>query len=49
MNYDTAYLFLLLVYFDADDDCHDLTFNIGQNGVGVTAATNRYFSIKVLY
>ena len=42
------FLSLFIVYFDADDSCHELTFNIGQNGVGATAATNRYFSIKVI-
>ena len=35
------------VYFDADDECHDLSFNVGQTGIGVTAATTRSFNIKV--
>ena len=47
-NRITSHLFLLIVYFDADDSCHELTFNIGQNAIGVTAATTRYFSIKVI-
>ena len=41
-------MFLFIVYFDADDSCHELTFNIGQNGIGATAATTRTFSIKVI-
>jgi len=36
------------VFFDTGStDCHDLTFNIGQHAIGVTAATTRSFTIKV--
>lgn len=35
-----------LVYFDAQDTCHDLNFNFGQNVIGTTSPT-RQFSIKV--
>ena len=35
------------VYFDADNECHDLSFNVGQAGIGVTAAATRSFNIKV--
>ena len=48
VNVNVKFLFLCIVYFDADDSCHELTFNIGQNGIGATAATTRSFSIKVL-
>ena len=48
VNVNAKFLFLFIVYFDADDSCHELTFNIGQNGIGATAATTRSFSIKVL-
>jgi hypothetical protein len=34
------------VYFEANNACHDLTFNLGQVGVDATLAT-RKFSIKV--
>ena len=48
VNVNVIFLFLSIVYFDADDSCHELTFNIGQNGIGATAATTRSFSIKVI-
>ena len=36
------------VFFDTGStECHDLTFNIGQHAIGVTAATTRKFTIKV--
>lgn len=35
------------VYFDTTQDCHDLSFSIGQAGVGVTAIAARSFNIKV--
>jgi len=36
------------VFFDTGStNCHDLTFNIGQHAIGVTAATTRSFTIKV--
>ena len=35
------------VYFDADNDCHDLAFALGQTGVDATIPTNRQISIKV--
>ena len=38
---------LFTVYFDADNECHDLSFNVGQAGIGVTAAATRSFNIKV--
>jgi hypothetical protein len=35
------------IYFEADDECHDLSFALGQTGVGTTKQTDRKFSIKV--
>ena len=36
------------VFFDTGStECHDMTFNIGQHAIGVTAATTRSFTIKV--
>lgn len=35
------------VYFDADEECHDLSFSIGQNAIGTTALTSRSFNVKV--
>ena len=36
----------IAVFFDTGSiDCHDLTFNIGQHAIGVTAATTRSFTI----
>jgi len=36
------------VFFDTGStECHDMTFNIGQHAIGVTAATTRKFTIKV--
>ena len=42
------YVLPITVFFDTGSiDCHDLTFNIGQHAIGVTAATTRSFTIKV--
>lgn len=35
------------VYFDASDNCHDLSFGIGQAGIGVAALSTRSFNVKV--
>ena len=41
-------ILLFAVFFDTGStNCHDLTFNIGQHAIGVTAATTRSFTIKV--
>ena len=37
----------IAVYFDADNDCHDLSFALGQTGVDASIPTNRQVSIKV--
>ena len=36
-----------LVYFDADDGCHDLNLSLGQNAYYATIPSNRQVSIKV--
>jgi len=35
------------VYFDADNDCHDLDFQLGEFANGVTSIATRQWSIKV--
>ena len=40
-------IFHFIVYFDADDGCHDLNLSIGQNAVYATEPSNRQISIKV--
>ena len=35
------------VYFDADDDCNSLDFQLGNYAQGVTSAATRSWSIKV--
>jgi len=35
------------LYFDAQDQCHDLSFTFGQTAVGASIPTTRKFSIKV--
>lgn len=40
------YLFLVSVYVDAAEACNDLTFELGQQGIG-TGIANRQWSIKV--
>ena len=36
----------IIVYFDATNECHDLSFNFGQSAIGTTTPT-RSFTIKV--
>ena len=43
LNYSPKFV----VYFDSNNDCHDLTFNLGQAAMGATIPS-RQFSIKVL-
>ena len=40
-------IFHCLVYFDADDGCHDLNLSLGQNAYYATIPSNRQVSIKV--
>ena len=40
-------LFLLTVYFDADDECHDLNFQLGNNPQGISSLATRSWSIKI--
>ena len=40
-------IFNILVYFDADDGCHDLNLSLGQNAYYATIPSNRQVSIKV--
>ena len=35
------------MYFDADNDCHDLAFALGQTGIDASIPTNRQISFKV--
>ena len=43
-------IFRLLVYFDANQACHDLTFNLGQSAQGLSSVeTSRKWSIKVCF
>jgi len=35
------------VYFDADDDCHSLDFQLGNNAQGISTVATRSWSIKI--
>jgi hypothetical protein len=38
---------LISVYFDADDDCHSLDFQLGNNAQGISTVATRSWSIKI--
>ena len=46
-NSTNYFLKIYIVYFDSNNECHDLTFNLGQAAMGATIPS-RQFSIKVM-
>ena len=42
------FLLILLVYVDASNDCNELSFQLGNNAVGIANVATRSWSIKVL-
>lgn len=46
-EYETLIYKCVLAYFDASDDCNLLSFQLGNNPIGVTSVATRSWSIKV--